>query len=242
MSDAVDIQDLAPLAELIDLLPKIGRAKERARLGSALQKATASADLYDSFPDRLNDLATLLSAIDLDKEELRGELVPTLATIMKMGRTLGGEPTIDQLDAINQAEIALLPFQIDKIEARIEVLWRRAVHADLGGQAALGEVLSAIPGVDALGHDLKALALRTRALDDAKIASLQRIAERDALRKEASALQERLLEAGIAAPIADFLVLVAASPVRLSDLTDEIFEWIRSHGALSLFSVSAHGA
>lgn len=242
MSDTTDSQDLAPLEELINLLPKIEQAKEQARLGTALQKATASAELYNHFPDRLNGLSALLGAIDFEKEELRGELGLTLATIAKVGLTLGGDPTIEQLDAINQAGMVQLPLQIEKIEGRVELLWCRAVHADLGGQAALGEVLSAIPGVEALGRDLQALAARTRALDDAKIAAGQRIAERDALREEASALQERLLEAGIAAPIADFLVSVAANPVRLSDLTDEIYEWIRSHDALSLFSVSAHGA
>lgn len=242
MSQPTDISDLAPLEDLIALLPEIERAKERARLGTALQKATTSAELYEHLPDRLDGLGKLLSAIALNKEELRGELTATLVTIAKMGLTLSSEPTIEQLDAINQTEMAQLPFQVEKIEGRVELLWRHAVHADLGGQGVLGEVLSAIPGVDVLGYDLKALAIRIRALEDTAIAADQRVTERDALRKEASALQERLLEAGIAAPIADFLVSVAANPVLLSDLTDEIFDWIRSHNALSLFSVSAHGA
>lgn len=239
MADDSGLVDLAPLDELVGILPKIEQAKERARLGTALQKATASAEQYGHFPERLIGLSTLLAAIDLDKEELRGELGLTLTTIAKMGQTLGGNPTIDQLDGINQAGMAQLPLQVDKVAARVEDLWRRAVQTDLGGQAALGEVLSAIPGVEALGRDLKALAVRTRALDDPKMVAEQRVAERDALLLEASALQARLLDAGIAAPIADFLVSVAANPVRLSDLTEEIFEWIRSHDALALFSVSA---
>ena len=46
MSDTTESQDLAPLEDLINLLPKIEQAKERARLGTALHKATASAELY----------------------------------------------------------------------------------------------------------------------------------------------------------------------------------------------------
>lgn len=242
MSEDADPQELAPLDALIEILPKIEKAKERARLGTALQKATAAAEQYASVPERLNGLSKLLGAIALDKEDLRAELSLTLNTIAKMGRVLGGEPTIEQLDGINQAGMAQLPLHIDKVATRVEEVWRRDVQQNLGGQAALGEVLSAIPGVEALGSDLSKLATRTRALEDAKTPAEQRIVERDALLVEASALANRLLEAGIAPPIAEFLVAVAANPVRLSDLSEEIFAWIREHDALALFSVSASGA
>lgn len=241
MDDAVDTT-LAPLDELIELLPKIDKAKERARLGTALQKATASAEQLVGFPTLLEGLATLVEAAEADLKAVRSEIGASLSEIVKMSRILAGEPTIEQLDAINQISLARLPFEIEKVERAIEGVWRRAAHDALGGQAALGEVLTNIPGVEALGSDLLKLAARAKKLEDSSRPPADRVKERDALVVEASRLNDRLLAVGIAPPIAAFLVAVAARPVRLSDLTDEILAWIRDHDALPLFTVSAHGA
>jgi hypothetical protein len=241
MDDEIDVA-LAPLDELVELLPKIEKAKERARLGTALQKATASAERFDRFPALIQSLAILVEAADADFEAVRSEIGASLSEIVKMSRILAGEPTIDQLDGINQVGLTRLPFEIEKIESRIEGVWRKAVQDALGGQAALGEVLTNIPGVEELGRDLLKLAGRAKRLEDASRPAIDRVKERDALVTEASALNDRLLGVGVAPPIAAFLVAVAARPVRLSDLTDEILGWIRDHDALALFTVSAHGA
>ncbi|WP_400766991.1 hypothetical protein [Methylosinus sporium] len=241
MDEAAEIA-LAPLDELIELLPKIHKAKERARLGTALQKATASAERFDGFPALIEGLVTLVEATDADFEAVRSEIGASLSEILKVSRILSGEPTIDQLDAINQVGLTRLPFEMEKIANRIEGVWRTSVQDALGGQAALGEVLTNIPGVEALGRELLKLAARAKKLDDTSRAAADRVKERDALVAEASALNDRLLAVGVAPPIATFLVAVAARPVRLSDLTDEILGWIRDHDALALFTVSAHGA
>lgn len=241
MDDAADIA-LAPLDELIELLPKIEKAKERARLGTALQKATASAERFDRFPALLEGLVALVEATDADFEAVRSEIGTSLSEIVKMSRILCGEPSIDQLDAINQTGLTPLPFEMEKIENRVEGVWRKAVQDALGGQAALGEVLTNITGVETLGRDLLKLAARAKKLEDASRPAAHRVKERDALVAEASALNDRLLAVGVAPPIANFLVAVAARPVRLSNLTDEILGWIRDHDALALFTVSAHGA
>lgn len=241
MDDVADTT-LAPLDELIELLPKIDKAKERARLGTALQKATASAERLDGFPALLEGLTTLVEAADADFEAVRSEISASLSEIVKMSRILAGEPTIEQLDAINQIGLTRLPFEMEKIERGIEGVWRKAAQDALGGQAALGEVLTNIPGVEALGSDLLKLAARAKKLEDTSRPPADRVKERDTLVVEASALNDRLLAVGVAPPIAAFLVAVAARPVRLSDLTDEILGWIRDHDALALFTVSAHGA
>lgn len=241
MDYATDL-DLAPLDELIELLPKIETAKERARLGTALQKATASAERFDHIPALIEGLVALVEAADADFEAVRSEIGTSLSEIVKMSRILSGEPTIDQLDAINQIGLTRLPFEVEKIGNYVEGVWRKAVQDALGGQAALGEVLTNIPGVEALGRDLLKLAARAKKLEDASRPAVDRVKERNALVAEASALNERLLAVGVAPPIANFLVAVAARPVRLSDLTDEILGWIRDHEALALFTVSAHGA
>lgn len=241
MDDVADTT-LAPLDELIELLPKIDKAKERARLGTALQKATASAERLDGFPALLEGLTTLVEAANADFEAVRSEISASLSEIVKMSRILAGEPTIEQLDAINQIGLTRLPFEMEKIERGIEGVWRKAAQDALGGQAALGEVLTNIPGVEALGSDLLKLAARAKKLEDTSRPPADRVDERDKLVVEASALNDRLLAVGVAPPIAAFLVAVAARPVRLSDLTDEILGWIRDHDALALFTVSAHGA
>jgi hypothetical protein len=233
---------LAPLDELIELLPKIQKAKERARLGTALQKATASAERFNHFPALLEGLVTLVEATDAEFEAVRSEIGASLSEIVKMSRILSGEPTIDQLDMINQFDLTRLPFDMKEIENRVESTWRKAVQDALGGQAALGEVLTNIPGVEALGRDLLKLAARAKNLEDASRPATDRVKERDALVAEASALNDRLLAFGVAPPIANFLVAVAVRPVRLTDLSDEILGWIRDHDALALFTVSVHGA
>jgi hypothetical protein len=231
---------LSPLDELIELLPKIEKAKERARLGTVLQKATASVQQFNYVPTLIEGLIVLVEATDADFDSVRSEIDATLRDIAKMSRILAGEPTIDQLDSINNKDLTKLSLEVEKIQSRIEGLWRKTVRDALGGQAALGGVLMNIPGVEALGGDLLRLAARASKLEDASRPALDRVNERDALVNEASALNERLLAFGVAAPIANFLVAVAAGPVRLSDLTDEILGWIREHNALSLFDVSAH--
>jgi hypothetical protein len=241
MDNTVDTA-LAPLEELIKLLPKIEKAKEHARLGTALQKATASAERFDRFPALLEGLVILVEATDAEFEAVRPEIGASLSEIVKMSRILAGEPTIDQLDAINQIGLTRLPFQMDKIESRIEAAWRKTAQDALGGQAALGEVLINIPGMEALGRDLLKLAARAKKLEDASRPADDRVKEFNALVVEVSALNDRLLDVGVAPSIAAFLVAVAARPVRLSDLTDEILGWIRDRDALALFTVSAHGA
>ena len=86
------------------------------------------------------------------------------------------------------------------------------------------------------------VALRAKKLEDESRRASDRAEEHDTLLVEASALNGRLLAAGVAPPIAKFLVDVASRPVRLSDVSDEILAWIRDHDALALFSVSANGA
>jgi hypothetical protein len=241
MNDAVDTA-LAPLDELIELLPKIEKAKERARLGMALQRATTSADQLDHLPAFIEGLVILVESADADFEAVRSEISSSLSRIVKMSQILAGEPTIGQLDEINQTGFTLLPFEVEKIGSRVESVWRKATKDALGGQAALGEVLTNIPGVETLGRDLLEIATRANKLEDVSRPPADRVKERDALMVEASALNDRLLAVGVAPPIATFLVSVAAHPVRLSDLTDEIFDWIRDHNALALFTVSAHSA
>lgn len=241
MDDVADTK-LAPLDELVELLPKIEKAKDQARLGTALQKATALAERFDAFPPLLEGLAKLVEAAGAEFEAVRSEIGPSIADIVKMCRILAGEPTIEQLDAINQIGLTRLPYEVDKISNQVENVWRKTAQDALGGQAALGAVLTNIPGVEALGRDLLKLAARAKRLEDINRAAADRVTERDALVVEASALNDRLLAAGIAQPIAAFLVAVAARPVRLSDLSDDIFGWLRDHNALALFTVSAHGA
>jgi hypothetical protein len=240
----VDVMEtrLAPLDDLLELIPKIEKAKERARLGTALQKATASAERFDRLPTLLEGLAILVDAADADFDTVRSDIGASLSEIAKMGRILSGEPTIEQLDLINQIGLNQLELKIEKIESQVEAVWRKSTQDVLGGQAALGEVLTNIPGVEALGRDLLKLAARAKTLEDSARLAADRVKERDALVMAASALNDRLLDVGVAPPIAAFLVAVAAGPVRLSDFTDEIFVWIRNHDALALFSVSAHGA
>lgn len=241
MDDSVDTA-LAPLEGLIELLPDINDAKARARLGTALQKATASAEQFKHYPALVEGLVILAKATDADFRPVRSEIDAPLSAIIRMSRILAGEPTIEQLDDVNQKGFTRLELDIEKIESRVEGLWRTAVRDALGGQAALGSVLTKIPGVDALGRDLLKLAARAQTLEDTSRPATKRVTERDALVVEASALSDRLLAVGVAPPIAEFLVAVAAGPVRLSDLTDEILGWIREHDASALFTVSAHGA
>ena len=241
MADSIDTA-LAALDELIELLPNIEKAKGRARLGTALQKATASALQFDEYPGWVEELVVLVEAAKVDTGAVHSEIGTSLLEIIRMSQILAGEPTIDQLDQVNQVGLTKLPFEIDKIKNRIESFWRMAVRDALGGQGTLGEVLIKIPVVEPLGRDLRELALRAKKLEDESRRASDRAEEHDTLLVEASALNGRLLAAGVAPPIAKFLVDVASRPVRLSDVSDEILAWIRDHDALALFSVSANGA
>jgi hypothetical protein len=241
-ADSIDEATLAPLDELIAILPQIEPAKERAELGDVLQKATRAAERYAEIPERLENLSTLLDAIIANKQQLRLDLGQDLNDVIRMAHILAGEPSKEDLINVNQDAMPKLELRIQNIERQVEGLWRDCVELALGGQAALGLVLSAIPGVKSMGREVTSLAARVASLTDATRPAHDRVTERDELVTKASAMADRLLQAGVAPPIAAFLVAVAANPVQLSDLTEEIFAWIREHEALALFSVSTRRA
>jgi hypothetical protein len=244
MADDIEQATLAPLDALIAILPQIQKAKERDRLGDALRKATSAAERYAWIPERLKDLSTLLDATSVkeaagaNKEDLRLELGVALDAVIRLGRILAGELSIEDLVRVNQDSMRALPFHIEKIEQKVETLWRESIEQAFGGQAALGQVLSTIPGIELLGRDVTNLSARVAFLIDAKRPARDRVNERNELVIKVSAMANRLLEAGVAPSIAAFLVAVATNPVQLSEVTDEILAWIRQHEALTLFLVS----
>ena len=70
MADGIDEVTLAPLDELIAILPEIQKAKDRDRLGDALQKQPMQPRKASWIPEQLEDLNTLLDVIGADKEKL----------------------------------------------------------------------------------------------------------------------------------------------------------------------------
>lgn len=242
MANDSHASEITPLEALVNILPKIEAAKQRARLGNALDKATAAVERLSYCPDLLSDLGILASASGSGLEAWRSEIEQTLADITRTSKLLAGHPSVEDLDYVNQIGLTQLPLQVEKIEERIENAWRRTVQQALGGQGALGEVLTNIPGVEDLGRELTGLAAQAKRLEDRTKPAAWRVAERTKLTEQASDLADQLLGAGIAPPVAEFLVAVAAGPVRLSNLTDDIYTWIKEHNALALFTVSARGA
>lgn len=237
MSETEQI-DLAPLDELIALGPKIEQAQQRARLGSALQKATANVEQWSDLPARLSGLAQLLGASGARAEQLAPVAEP-LTGVFAMARVMSAEPTVEDLDRINQVSFTTLPFQVEKIEGAIEGAWRISVADALAGQGALGRVLRRIPGVESLGDELAQLAQGASALIDRNQPVGWRITERDCLANARADLSERLQAAGIATEVAAFLVAVADGPVSLSALSEPVLGWLRDHEALAMFEVSA---
>jgi hypothetical protein len=233
-----DSEKLAPLTELQLILSRIERAKQNNLLGSALFKTTTFANDYRWVPVRLRELSTLLEANTENGEDLCVKLSSTLDAVNKLGENLSGEITIVQLDEANQHQMPQLPLQIEKIVQEIEDSWKRLIQKELGGQAALGEILTSIPGMQNLGDELIKLADRTRLLEVNSKSSDERVTEFRTLVGEASLLNQRLLKAGIKEHIAEKLVKVVANPVPLDEITEEFLQWIRDHDALSLFYVS----
>lgn len=232
---------LAPIDDLLALVPAIKAAKDRQRLGNALMKATATATRLADVPTQLEGLAVLLEALETDKTVLKNEISATLGVMAGMARRLAGELSSEDLENINGQGLVQLPLQVEKVERQIELVWRSEINRTLGGQAALGLVLSAISGVQALGKEITGLAARADKLSDSSIAAAKRVAERDALLKEGDALEQKIRSAGIEPAIAKFLVQAATGTVRLSQLDDATFAWIRDNGADDLFQISARG-
>ena len=241
-AESIDEARLAPLEELFALMPQIQPAKERADLGEALRKVTSAAEQFDAIPEKLGNLATLLDVIADHSERLREDIGDELHYVIQMAKLLAGSPSKEDLVKLHQDFLSTLGYRIQTIERPIEARWRDFIERTLGGRRALGEVLSTIPNLQELGRDLMRFAVRVESLKLAKGPPRERAAERDELVAEVSALANRLLTAGVAPPIAQFLVAVAANPVQLSDLTEEVFDWIRTHAALTRFVVSTRKA
>jgi hypothetical protein len=229
---------LAPLDDLIEILPQIEPAKQRARLGGALQRATATVKQLSRLPDQVTSLAIILAECRSELPD-RTEIERTLSVIVSMARVMAGQPTIEELDNLNQTSLNQLPLHFERVEDKVEAAWRTAVREALGNQGALGAVLTNIPGFQELGRDLTALSERADSLGDKAKSAVWRVAERNRLTTELSAIAGKLEGVGIASNVAKFLVAVAARPVPLSELTDDIYAWIKENNALPLFNVSA---
>lgn len=237
MSENADVLDLAPLDELIALVPKLDLANERRRLGTALQKATANAETWKDLPERLEAWADLAQAGGASAEDFEA-IAPALASIFAMARALGSGLTVEQLDQLNQVAFNQLSFQVDKIEQVVEAVWRRSVEDAIGGQRGLGLVLERIPDVQSLGRELSDLARRGDLLTDRARPAAWRIAERERLAAARAELTGKLEAAGIASEMVTFLLAIADGPVRLGDVSDAVLAWLRAHTAFDMFDLT----
>mgnify|MGYP001810379664 CR=1 FL=1 len=244
---------LAPLDGLIGSLGELNEAVERSRLGAALENATAYANACVACPSAIKDYTLLVETAVEKRDALRAEFLEKLSKIADMGKTLAGNPTVQELEELNQttlgylqrdvqtlvafAEHEALPYG-ETLVARVESAWVDSVQATFGGQGALGGVLAGISGTEEIGKALVNVADRSKALANKSRSAEERVALRAALLEEVDALGVSLKGAGVDSKIADFLVSVAARPMRLSDVSVETLTWIREHNALDKFEIS----
>jgi hypothetical protein len=226
-----------PLEELEALASQIPAAKDRQRLGDALDQAVQAVSEAENAIARLERVAELAPVVGAfldptDAEQCR----QLMATIRGTGTRLcqaRDQATLEE--ATRQA--SALEGHVSQAEALLQRGWRDKVEDAFAATGALGAVLREIPETRDLGSEMDTLLQRGRSLaastDDPERCAQQfraLIAERDSAREKLGGL-------GAGDDVVAFLLAVAGHSATLEHVTAEVREWLEAHSTLRRFKV-----
>jgi hypothetical protein len=225
-----------PLERLEQRLPHIPAAKQRQRLGSALDATLKAAQDHEGEAGRLEELGQFAALLrDRFDSPTREELAKALRALAAIGHAAA---MASEEEALRQAREGIerdLPRRMDAVEHHFTHAWQGLIESEFSSLGALGGVLKQIPETRQIGEDMVTHRERARAL--AQRLSPQRQAPFQALSTERDLLEARLQGLGVGLEVKSFLLAAAKGQATLATLSPATWAWLEEHQALSAFRV-----
>jgi len=229
--------DFDPLERLESLLDRIQEAKDRHRLGDALDTAIRAVNAAGPAISRLESLAGFAPLVvdfleSSDLEQARR----LLDVIGDVGQHLARASDLATFqDAANK--VSQLQGQINQADGLLLRGWKAKIEQAFFATGRLGSVLREIPETHQIGLELEALfnAAETlaKSIDDPKRCA-DRFSELTSRRDIAKGNLARL---GTGEEVVNFLSAVAERTASLTNVTAEVMDWLDERSALERFKV-----
>lgn len=227
------------LEELESLLPRIGPAIERSRLGHSLVDA---AEKLKDFPRHLR---RLIAVIDIARETefgITGSQATPLREVLREADLLADElQTVADSDALRVVSASYSDFvkSLNNFERQLREHWTRTADREFTPLVTIGELLERLGvAVDlarrmiTCGRDAQSFG--SKDAPDLREAILAVRRRRSELNRERSALTGNI-------EVDTFLDALANQRATLIDVTDGVRAWLASNDALSRFGVRPTG-
>lgn len=212
----------------------VAAGRRRDEFGDALQAAIGGAGQYQQAFDGLESLTDALDLVDVEPDALRA----MAKRLYRAGKHL---EKIDSPEAIRLWTHHLCPeavSEVGRLETTLHKAWKKRLDVMFGPHAALGDVLRRFERTRDLGRRMFETAGAARGLASAwppNAKTRRTLAQYCGDRETQNA---ELASAGAAHGVARFLLAVTSGEATLTDLTTEVWEWLREQRALDLFQLS----
>lgn len=229
MSDALE--------DLEALEPRIADAKRSQAFGEAAERARGPVDQAPRHAALLETLVQCAEDLDgLKDPTLRNRLDAAIEKAETIGDLLRTAATADDLENI-AIDYPAVSQALKQVLERLRHHWSRLVAEDFADLGAVGRLLGAISGAEAIGAELVEVSSAAQRLADSDPSA-------DALAESAPALRlrrRRTLDAMQAftgeAEVDAFLGAVTRQEATLDLVTPKVLAWLTEKHALSAFRV-----
>lgn len=225
------------LVELEELLPEIGPALDRRRIGENLGRVVDKLQDADRTIARFQAIRDIATEIEFDSDPTQADTLNRLIEDAKgLAKDLEGARTAEDM-AVVQATYGDFNSSLANTDKSLRTHWRRVAQRDFRPLVAIGELLENIEIAVDLGQRLRqcgqeAIDIRDSVPAERLSAEIRRVREiRAALEKERTSITKD-------PDVDSFLNALADRTATLSMITDGIYSWLDENGALDRFAIT----
>lgn len=230
--------DFDPLERLESLLDRIQEAKDRHRLGDALDAAVRSVKGAESAISRLEHLAgfaplvaDFLESSDIDQCR---HLLDAVSGVGQRLTQASDHATLQE----GVMKVTHLQGQVNQVDGLLRRGWKANIDRAFFATGRLGSVLREIPETQQLGLEMESL-FRAAEMLAASFDDAEQCAEQfGALTNRRDSAKGDLAQLGAGENVVNFLSAVAERSASLANVTSEVRDWLEERKALERFKVS----
>ena len=232
-----DTIELDPLEQLEGLLAGIPEARDRQRLGDALDVAVQAAFRTE---EAISHLEQLVGYASLVREFLEAQDLEQCNLLLRTIRAVGQQVSqaADSSSLRDAAEkLSQLPGQVQQVDGLFQRGWKAKIDHTFAATGRLGSVLRQIPETRELGAEMETLIDRAKHLATSMDNAAQDAAQFTALTVERDVTKTQLAKSGTGQEVINFLLAVATDTATLANVTAEVREWLDARQASERFKV-----
>lgn len=232
-----EVTNQDPLERLESLSEQIQNAKDRHRLGDALDAAVQAVEGAEGTILHLEQLAGFTGLVKgfLDQSDRQQSLL-LLTRVRTLGQHLSQVSDTATLQA-GTAEVSQLSSQVGQADAIIRRGWKTKIDQAFAATGELAAVLREIPETRQLGSEMEAIGIQVAQLKPLLEDAEETAARFEALAAERDRANDSLTKLGAGKEVVDFLSAVATQSATLVTVTAEVRNWLDERNALGRFKV-----